>query len=352
MSKSNSIDPSLASELAAGIYATRDPDTVGFFLSRGGIPNALSDEFQVLSAHVGGRIINSQADNFGLIIKGKRKTVFCNDAFLVFRGTVPAANLGADIITDIRIGTTRSNAGQLVHSGFNQAFISMIPGIQSFLEKQKITGSIHCIGHSLGGAVATLAAEWISISTGNNAKLYTFGAPKAGFESFSKSLTDKIKVENIYRVYHKTDPVPMVPIYPYVHVPYKGKGYYYPSEEFVALGKAHSVEKYAKNMDGKSWEYLRGIAREPYSNDADIERWIQSEDYVTTADSGFWHWVNSALAYVIKKAVYGTLIIVQGAAIGLDTIADRIAYILVKEPLNKLVCNHRASAKSNGYGQF
>lgn len=71
MSKSNSIDPSLAAELALGIYGIRDPRTVSIFLSSSTIVNTLSDEFQVLSARVGGRMINSHADNFGLIVKVK-----------------------------------------------------------------------------------------------------------------------------------------------------------------------------------------------------------------------------------------------------------------------------------------
>src|SRR5690554_3962784 len=124
---------------------------------------------------------------------------FQNDAFLIFRGTVPAANLGADVVTDLRIGLDYSNAGHIVHSGFNQTFTSMIPSIQSFLDTHNITGRVHCVGHSLGGAVATLAAEWISANRSNAVKLYTFGAPKVGFAGFSKNLTDRIKAENIDR---------------------------------------------------------------------------------------------------------------------------------------------------------
>lgn len=61
------------------------------------------------------------------------------------------------------------------------------------------------------------------------------------------------------------------------------KGYYHPSEEFVALGKAHSMVKYVHNMRNQSWETLSGIANEPYDNDADIERWIQTEENASKA---------------------------------------------------------------------
>ena len=321
------VNPQESSELANLIYSLK-PQRLEELKALVRKP-IFGEDYQFLTAHTGGRVINARTDDFGLIIKGKPNTSFHNDAFLIFRGTVPAAKLGADIITDARIGLDFSKAGHLVHSGFNQTFTSIIPSIQSFLDTHNITGNVHCVGHSLGGAVATLAAEWISSNRANAVKLYTFGAPKVGFTGFAKNLTDKIKAENIYRVYHKTDPVPMIPIYPYVHAPYNVEGYYYPSTEFVALGKAHSMVKYVNNMRGQSWGTLSGLAKEPYDNDADIERWIQAEDNVTTKDAGFWHWVNSALAYVIKKAIHGALILVQGAIIGLDTIVDRIAYILI-----------------------
>ncbi|MCP4338671.1 MAG: hypothetical protein GY799_07215 [Desulfobulbaceae bacterium] len=71
--------------------------------------------------------------------------------------------------------------------------------------------TIHCIGHSLGGAVATLAAHWVKRTTYKYVELYTFGAPKPGFEGFAKSFTTLLEQKNVHRVYHSTDPVPMVP---------------------------------------------------------------------------------------------------------------------------------------------
>lgn len=50
--------------------------------------------------------------------------------------------------------------------------------------------------------------------------------------------------------------------------PFNVEGYYYPSTEFVASGKAHSMEKYIKNMEKKSWDTIRSLAKEPYDNDA------------------------------------------------------------------------------------
>jgi thioesterase domain-containing protein len=46
-----------------------------------------------------------------------------------------------------------------VHIGFNQTFNNMLPEIKDFLKNNKPEGQIHCIGHSLGGPVASLAAD-------------------------------------------------------------------------------------------------------------------------------------------------------------------------------------------------
>lgn len=55
---------------------------------------------------------------------------------------------------------------------------------------------------------------------GFNVKLYTFGAPRVGHEDYSQNLTRQVKQENIFRVFHTTDPVPMIAPYPYVHAPF------------------------------------------------------------------------------------------------------------------------------------
>ena len=51
-----------------------------------------------------------------------------------------------------------------MHIGFNAIFKSMLPDIQAFMVQNSTALMVHCIGHSLGGAVATLAADWVSQS--------------------------------------------------------------------------------------------------------------------------------------------------------------------------------------------
>lgn len=64
-------------------------------------------------------------------------------------------------------------------------------------------------GHSLGGALAILAAGVLR-SQGITIDLYTYGAPKVGLASLADYITDTSKGAT-YRVTHKADPVPKLP---------------------------------------------------------------------------------------------------------------------------------------------
>lgn len=92
----------------------------------------------------------------------------------------------------------------------------MLGDINTFINQQPGTTMVHCIGHSLGGAIANLAAEWAANTLNKKVKLYTFGSPRVGFASggFANKLTTALLPENIHRVYHNNDPVPMIPTFP------------------------------------------------------------------------------------------------------------------------------------------
>jgi hypothetical protein len=64
-------------------------------------------------------------------------------------------------------------------------------------------------GHSLGGALASLAAG-ILRKSGIVTDLYTYGAPKIGLEGLSQQLGSS-NMGQTFRVTHKNDPVPKLP---------------------------------------------------------------------------------------------------------------------------------------------
>src|SRR5690606_15778999 len=207
------LSPRDASTLAFDVYAVNGGSTVDL---KQFLKNRLftQDKRQtLLKAEVGGRVIRATKDSFGVCALGAG--TYQGDLFLIFRGTTEENNK-ADFVTDARIGIALSKTGSPVHTGFNHAFNSMLPQIRSFLAEFKVTGCVHCIGHSLGGAVASLAADWVSKNTHLPTRLYTFGAPRVGTEWFASSTSRAVGHTNIYRIFHETDPVAMVALYPFM----------------------------------------------------------------------------------------------------------------------------------------
>jgi len=323
------INPAKVAQLADEIYTAQAASEVKYFLDNPlfkKTEKSDSSPHKHLTAEVGGRVILNHRDGFGVCAQGSDT----NDLFLIFRGTTTANN-GADIFTDARIGIEHSASGLPVHIGFNHCFSSMLPEIGKFFRAYtKNSKTVHCIGHSLGGAIASLAADWVACNTTHKATLYTFGAPRVGTSWFVESTTAKIGSKHIHRAYHRTDPVPMVPLYPFMHAPYDQDGHYLFSVESLTSGEAHKMANYRKSVATKAWGQLSDAPENPYTIESAIEFWLKSKSPVDTNSAAFWHWVDSALIYVLKKVAMAAIISIQGAFVTTFTIADKIAYILAK----------------------
>ena len=77
---------------------------------------------------------------------------------------------------------------------------------------------IYVVGHSLGGALTTLASFDIAATLGREVNAITFGAPRVGMEEFRNAFNNlPIKM---YRYVVANDPIPRVPgmLIPYEHV--------------------------------------------------------------------------------------------------------------------------------------
>ena len=322
------LNPSMAASLASEIYSVQDEDAFQLFLARGIFSQKIAHQNK-LTANVGGRIIRNARDGFGLCAMGdgaKHK----GDAFFIFRGTTMANNK-ADVISDARIGTQFSKTGTQVHIGFNEIFKSMLKDIKEFVRSNhnEMKGMIHCVGHSLGGAVATLAADWLKSQTGRTVKLYTFGQPRTGLALFNWKLTSKLTAANIHRVFHSTDPVPMVPIFPYLHSPTPGDGHYIHSDNKIISGEAHKMAGYITSVKNKAWD---GIQRRAavFNHEQAIVELLESKVGLNPEDPKTWSWLDSALIWIIKKVVGNAISILHAGIVGVHTLADRIAWILQK----------------------
>jgi pimeloyl-ACP methyl ester carboxylesterase len=118
-------------------------------------------------------------------------------AVLVFRGT----DSPRDRRTNTAIGLQFLARHQIgVHQGFQRALDSVWEDVEG--ELAQLCCPIFYTGHSLGGALATLAAARRAPHA-----TYTFGSPRVGNRAFAQSLTHA----RIYRVVDAIDVVTMLP---------------------------------------------------------------------------------------------------------------------------------------------
>ena len=281
----------------------------------------------VTLAKTGGPAFLKSRTAFGLCVLGKGG--FKGHAFFVFRGT---RYLG-DWLTNFNVGTTRSALGNQVHDGFHLAFNTMKGKLDSFIADLAKNGieHVHCIGHSLGGGLASICAEYISANTSHSPYLYTFGAPRVGFAPFADALSRKLTPERMFRVYHRTDIVPCIPFWPFVHAPTllsDKYDYFQPSPGAFPAGEWHDMKLYCKTVGKDGWKTLRGKKGESYS-DTSIENWLKQTSPVSFTTTNI-QWLDKAISWVVGKCLKGLGIAATFLVSSTMTIMDRIAYILKK----------------------
>ena len=101
---------------------------------------------------------------------------------VAFRGTEPGTG---DVLTDIEALLVPWPAGGHVHDGFARAFRLLWPDIEPRLVA--LAAPVLFTGHSLGAALATLAASAWAARTPT--RLVTFGSPRVGDAAFVASCT-------------------------------------------------------------------------------------------------------------------------------------------------------------------
>ncbi|WDE12125.1 lipase family protein [Thalassomonas haliotis] len=210
------LSPKIAAELANFAYRFR---TVNTAPNINGIPAILRSNFDFnlsdgpVQGVSGGFFSHLFNRSTGFAVMGQGKSPdYKGQHIIAIRGTEFTS--GRDWLTNANIGLSGSANGSMAHAGFNKAFNSMRPAFQQYLDKNR-KGVLHCVGHSLGGALATLTANWARNEYGREVQLYTFGAPRVGMDGFS--IKTNANIEKIYRCTHGADPVPSVPLWPFTH---------------------------------------------------------------------------------------------------------------------------------------
>lgn len=199
--------------------------------------------------------------------------VWCknNTVFMTFRGT----NGFSDVLTDLDILTLGfgEHVGVRVHKGFLEQFQAVRPSLTNFLkDREGEYNHIVITGHSLGGALATIAgAHFSHLYLGVEVAVHTFGSPRVGNKAFGKYFNEHVAEH--WRVVNEEDPAPLVPAsWRFSHVPggnvltldeecpgrysvgtgdaewYMRCGVTFTTLDWCSLAKPHSTAMYMSNL--------------------------------------------------------------------------------------------------------
>lgn len=143
---------------------------------------------------------------------------------LAFRGTGSAVEWVSDFIAQQIPYRPVKGAGQ-THKGFTDIYMSARDEVMALLSELSPEKTLFITGHSLGGALATLAAMDLSVNTlWSSPVVYTFAAPRVGDPKFAK--TYNYVVPTHFRFQNEFDVVPHLPPILYTS-PRTKKTYYY-----------------------------------------------------------------------------------------------------------------------------
>ena len=103
------------------------------------------------------------------------------------------------------------------HEGFVSEYMLFREKVIEYVSEHP-DKEIYIVGHSLGGALTTLASFDIASTLGREVNAITFGAPRVGMEEFRDAF-EELPIK-MYRFVVANDPIPRVPgmLIPYEHV--------------------------------------------------------------------------------------------------------------------------------------
>lgn len=326
----STLTPSQAARIASGVYGLRER-TLAQQADRG-VALGCEGMFQTsadsrLTGRSGGLIAVKQLSGFGYIARGTG--AYAGDILIATRGT----STMYDWLSNLNIAVQKGPGGTPVHAGFHEVWKSFAAEIADFIRGQNIA-TVHCVGHSLGGALATLNADHFS-SLGTAVKLYTFGSPRVGDLFFSRSLSQRVGADNIHRVYHRADPVPKIPLFPFFHVPWADEACQVNGGPggLISIAAHSMANSYIPNVDGHSWADLAragGVGEGEVTPASWLEQVGPSGNGILIGSAWALKMIGKALGWLLAKI--GQLAV---GALGLAltasmTVLDRLAWMLAR----------------------
>ncbi|SFJ51550.1 triacylglycerol lipase [Paenibacillus sp. UNC496MF] len=155
---------------------------------------------------------------FGFVLESDRGVI------VAFRGTISPTDWITDMIAQ-QVAFKPAGKGCLAHRGFNDVYMSARDALFRLLSDTTPGKPVFVTGHSLGGALGTLAALDIALNRKPaNLVVYTFGSPRVGDPAFARSYNAAVPVS--FRIENEFDVVPHLPPLVYTS-PKTDKTYYY-----------------------------------------------------------------------------------------------------------------------------
>ncbi|KAF7632143.1 Lipase_3 domain-containing protein [Meloidogyne graminicola] len=135
-----------------------------------------------------------------------------SELIIIFRGTKTKEQLFLEGWQSLQPGTDFDGIGK-VNKYFARAFNTLWPSVKAALEDPRHSGyKVTFTGHSLGGALASLAALRTvldNLRRSDQVQLYTFGQPRVGNTDFAAAHDKYVPLS--FRVVHRMDIVPHMP---------------------------------------------------------------------------------------------------------------------------------------------
>ncbi|HAS6053788.1 TPA: lipase family protein [Vibrio vulnificus] len=269
-------------------------------------------------------LLSNRISNFVLCAQGHGS--MDGQYVFAFRGT--NFDFTADKLTDINIGVKGSSNGAYAHAGFVNTFNSIKASLAHYIQANlNNIKTIHCVGHSLGGAIASLCADWVKEKYKISVVLYTFGAPRIGLFSYAQKSSSSNLC--IFRCTNGADPVPMVPLWPFTHAPTNSPEYRL-DNSFGIKPEAHKLASsigYKKALTSDSWQHIKRFSCENIYKSTRLK--LQNSHKVIF--NNYWaDKIASAIRTLLRDAGYVALLSFQNMAMSGLTFYDLIAQAIEK----------------------
>lgn len=201
-------------------------------------------------------------DRYGFVLSSEQHSI------IAFRGSSTSMDWVHDFIAQQTEYLPTKNAGY-THKGFTDIYYLLRQQVMELLSEVDPSHTLYITGHSLGGALATLAALDIATNTPFHGPIvYTFGAPRVGDPSFVRAYNYTVPVH--WRFQNKYDIVPHLPTLVY-HSPQTDETYFYlhvkgevqRSFRHGSVSSNHIMSSYFHNLAEDMPDIARAICSSP-----------------------------------------------------------------------------------------